>query len=106
MRGEQKKNPRNKIENYRRCKFGPHYQLAQDASLRQYIGAAQVYLSLVLFADFFHSLWRQQFAAFCLFVRSLPIDFALQQKQKYIKSKSTAKLREKKTSIAAVRDIL
>jgi hypothetical protein len=37
-----------KFENYRRCKFGPHYLLAQDASLRQYIAAAQVYLSLVL----------------------------------------------------------
>ena len=37
-----------KFGNYRRCKFGPHYLLAQDASLRQYISAAQVCLSLVL----------------------------------------------------------
>jgi hypothetical protein len=37
-----------KFGNYRRCKFGPHYPLAQDASLRQYIGAAQVYLSLII----------------------------------------------------------
>ncbi len=40
-----KKNPRNKI---RRCKFGPHYLMVQDASLHQYIGAAQVYLSLMI----------------------------------------------------------
>ena len=40
-----KKNLRNKI---RRCKFGPHYLLAQQTSLRQYIGAAQVYPSLIL----------------------------------------------------------
>jgi hypothetical protein len=58
-------------------------------------------------ADFFHSLWSQQFAAFCLFVRTLPIGFALLgRKRKYIKSKTTSKLREKRTSIAAVRDIL
>jgi hypothetical protein len=45
--------------------------------------------------------------AFRLFVRTLPIHFALLgQKQKYIKSKTTAKLKEKRTSIAAVRDIL
>ncbi len=95
-----KKNREIKFENYRRCKFGPHYLLAQDASLRQYIGAAQVNSS----ADFFHSLWRQQFAAFCLFVRTLPIDFALLgRKRKYIKSRTTAKLREKRTSIAAVK---
>jgi hypothetical protein len=37
-----------KFEIYRLSKFGPHYLLAQDASLRQYIGAAQVCLSLVL----------------------------------------------------------
>ncbi len=37
-----------KLGNNRRCKFGPHYLLAQDASLRQYTGAAQVYPSLIL----------------------------------------------------------
>jgi hypothetical protein len=37
-----------KFGNYRRCKFGPHCLLALDASLRQYIGAAQVYPSLIL----------------------------------------------------------
>ncbi len=43
-------------------------------------------------------------AAFRLFGRPLPIHFALLgQKRKYIKSKTTAKLREKRTSIAAVR---
>jgi hypothetical protein len=41
MRGKQKK--------IREIKFGPHCLLAQDASLRQYIGAA----------DFFNSLWRR-----------------------------------------------
>ncbi len=49
----------------------------------------------------------KQFAAFCLYVRTLPIDFAsLGRKRKYIKSKTTGKLREKRTSIATVRDIL
>ncbi len=58
-------------------------------------------------ADFFHSLWGQQFAAFCLFVRTLPIGFALLgRKRKDIKSKTRSKLRGKRTSIAAVRDIL
>ncbi len=43
-------------------------------------------------------------AAFRLFVRTLPIHFALLgRKRKYIKSKTTAKLKEKRTSIAAVR---
>jgi hypothetical protein len=37
-----------KFGNFRRCKFGPHYLLAQQASLRQYLGAAQVYPSLIL----------------------------------------------------------
>jgi hypothetical protein len=46
-------------------------------------------------------------AAFRLFVRTLPIHFVLLgRKRKYIKSKTTAKLKEKLTSIAAVRDIL
>jgi hypothetical protein len=46
-------------------------------------------------------------AAFRLFVRTLPIHFALLgRKRKYIKSKTTAKLKEKRTSIAAVRDML
>ncbi len=46
-------------------------------------------------------------AVFCLFVRTLPIQFALLgRKQKYIKSQTTAQLKEKRTSIAVVRDIL
>jgi hypothetical protein len=46
-------------------------------------------------------------AAFRLFGKPLPIHFALLgRKRKYIKSKMTAKLTEKRTSIAAVRDIL
>jgi hypothetical protein len=44
-------------------------------------------------------------ATFRLFVRTLPFAL-LGQKRKYIKSKTTAKLKEKRTSIAAVRDIL
>ncbi len=43
-----KKNREIKFGNYRRCKFGPHCLLAQQASLRQYIGTAQVYQSLIL----------------------------------------------------------
>ncbi len=43
-------------------------------------------------------------AAFRLFGETLPIHFALLgRKRKYVKSKTTAKLREKRTSIAAVR---
>ncbi len=54
-------------------------------------------------ADLFPSPWRQQFAAFCLFVRTLPIDFALlTRKRKYIKIKTTAKLKAKRTSIATI----
>jgi hypothetical protein len=86
-----------KFENYRRCKFGPYHLLAQQASLRQYIGAAQVYPSLIL-----QQISSALFAAFCLFVRTLPNDFALLgRKRKYIKSKMTAKLIKKRTSIAA-----
>jgi hypothetical protein len=49
MQSKQKKKIRKiKLGNYRCCKFGPHYLLAQDASLRQYIGAAQVCLSLLI----------------------------------------------------------
>jgi hypothetical protein len=86
MCGEQKKKIREiKFGNYGRCKFGPHYLLSKGAGMP----------ILNSSADFFNSLWRQQFAAFCLFVRTLPIDFVLLgRKRKYIKSKTTAKLRE------------
>jgi hypothetical protein len=79
--------------------------LAQDASLRQYIGAAQVYPSLILQQISLTLYGDEQFAAFCLVIWTLPIDLALLgQKRKYIKSKKTAKLKGKQTSIAAVRD--
>ncbi len=56
-----------------------------------------IQISLTLYGD-------EQFAAFCLFIRTLPIDFALLgRKRKYIKSKTIAKLKGKQTSIAAVR---
>ena len=43
-------------------------------------------------------------AAFRLFGKTLPIHFALLgRKRKYVKSKKTAKLKGKQTSIAAVR---
>ncbi len=48
VRRTEKKIREIKFVNYRRCKFGPHYLLAQQASLCQYIGAAQVYPSLIL----------------------------------------------------------
>ncbi len=54
-----------KFGNYRRCKFGPHYLLAQQALLRQYIGAAQVYPYLIL-----QQISWALFAAFCLFGRA------------------------------------
>jgi hypothetical protein len=79
MRGEQKRNPRNKV----------------------YTPLIFQKISLTLYGD--HG--DEQFTAFCLFVRTLPIDFALLgRKRKYKKSKTTAKLNGKKTSIAAVRD--
>ncbi len=97
MHGKQKKIREIKFGNYRRCKFGPDYLLAQEASKRQYIGAAQVYPSLIL-----QQISWTLFSAFCLFIRTLPIDFALVgQKRKYIKSKTTAKLIEKRILIAA-----
>jgi hypothetical protein len=44
-------------------------------------------------------------AAFCLFIRTLPIDFALLgRKRKYIKQETTVKLKGQQTSIAVVRD--
>jgi hypothetical protein len=79
--------------------------LAKQASLRQYIGAVQVYPSLILQQISLNLYEDEQFAAFCLFVRTLPIDFALLgRKWKFIKSKTTSKLKGKQTSIAAVRD--
>ena len=92
-----------KFENYRRCKFGPHYLLAQGyivASINWRSASMPIFSSS---AGLFHSPWRQQFAAFCLFVRTLPIAFALMgRKRKYIKIKTTAKLKAKRTSIATI----
>jgi hypothetical protein len=100
MRGEKKKNREIKFQNYRRCKFGPHYLLAQGIVASIYWRSAGI-LILNSSADFLNSLCR------VLPIRQdLPIDFALLgRKRKYIKSKTTAKLTEKRTSIAAVRDI-
>jgi hypothetical protein len=88
--------------------------MTQRASLRQYISANNNVPSLV-----FPRCTQQRtklikkkkcskkFAAVCLFVRALPIDFALLgRKRKYIKLKITAKSREKRTWIATVRVIL
>jgi hypothetical protein len=66
--------------------------MAQGSSLRQYISAGNDVPSLVL-----RLLQKKEtlqvFAAFCLIVRTSPIHFALLgRKQKYIKSKTTAKL--------------
>jgi hypothetical protein len=74
--------------------------MAQGASLRQYISAGNDVPSLVL-----RLLQKKEtlqvFAAFCLIVRTSPIHFALLgRKWKYIKSKTTAKLKGKQTSIA------
>jgi hypothetical protein len=66
MRSEQKK----KI---REVKFGI---IAQDASL-QYIGTAQVYPSLILQQISLTLYGDEQFTTFCLFARTLPINFAL-----------------------------
>ncbi len=89
--------------NYRRYNIDAHSLMAQGASLRQYIsvGTGSDVSSLVL-----RLLQKKEtlqvFAAFCLFVRTLPIHFALLwRKQKYIKSKTIAKLKGKQTSIAA-----
>ncbi len=99
--------------------------MALEASLRQYNGAESNVPSSVLTQRFIYvrgdsvvevSRIRsnlvitskketlQVFAALCLFIRTSPIHFALLgRKRKYIKSKTTAKLIEKRTSIAAVR---
>jgi hypothetical protein len=102
-RRPEKKSLEIKFENYRRCIFGPHYLLAQGyivASINWRSGSMPILSSS---ADLFHSPWRQQFAAFCLFVRTLPIDFALLgRKRKYIKIKTTAKFKAKRTSIATI----
>jgi hypothetical protein len=92
-----------KFENYRRCKFGPHYLLAQGCIVASINWRSASMPILSSSADLFHSLWRQKFAAFCLFVRTLPIAFALMgRKRKYIKIKTTAKLKAKRTSIATI----
>ena len=91
-----------KFENYRRCKFGPHYLLAQGCIVASINWRSESMPILSSSADLFHSPWWQ-FAAFCLFVRTLPIDFALLgRKRKSIKIKTTAKLKAKRTSIATI----
>jgi hypothetical protein len=76
--------------------------MAQDVSLRHYIGAAQVYLSLMIQQISFTLYGDNNSPRFAYL--SGPIDFALLgRKRKYIKSKTTAKLKGKQTSIAAVR---
>jgi hypothetical protein len=102
-RRPEKKNLRIKFENCIRSKFGPHYLLAQGCIVESinWRSASMPFLSSS--ADLFHSPWRQQFAAFCLFVMTLPIGFALLgRKRKYIKIKTTAKLKAKRTSIATI----
>jgi hypothetical protein len=89
--------------------------MAWGASLRQYNGAESTVPSLVLTQHFGlvtnkltskKETW-QVFAAFCPFVRTSPNHCALLgRKRKYIQSKTTAKLIEKRTSIAAVPDEL
>jgi hypothetical protein len=65
--------------------------LAQDASLRQYIGAAQVCLSLVLQQIYF-TLYEDNNSPRFAFVRTLPIDLLYWAGNgKYIKIKTTAK---------------
>jgi hypothetical protein len=92
-----------KFENYRRCKFGPHYLLAQGCIVASINWRSASMPVLSSSADLFHSPWWQQFTVFCLFVRTLPIDFALLgRKRKYIKIKTTAKLKAKRTSIPTI----
>jgi hypothetical protein len=85
---------------YGRHNIVAHCLMAQGASLRQYISAGSDVPSLVL-RLLQKKVTLQVFAAFCLFVRTLPIHFALLgRKRKYIKSKTTAKLQGKQTSAA------
>jgi hypothetical protein len=92
-----------KFENYRRRKFGPHYLLAQDASLRQYIGAAQVCLSLVLQQIYFTLYGDNNSPRFAyLSGHYLLILLYWAGNRKYIKIKTTAKLKAKRTSIATI----
>jgi hypothetical protein len=61
--------------NYRRYNIVAHCLMTQGASLRQYISAGSDVPSLVL--RLLKKKTLQVFAAFCLFVRTLPIHFAL-----------------------------
>jgi hypothetical protein len=73
------------------------------ASLRQYFGAAQVYPSLILQHISLLSMKTNNSLRFALFIRTLPIDFSLLGwKRKYVKSKTTAKLKGKLTLIATI----
>jgi hypothetical protein len=111
-RVNRKKSPRNTIWKLKTLQNWTALPNGATCILRQYISAGNNIPSLVFPRctqqqnQFKKRKRRKKFAAFCLFVKALPIDFALQgRKRKYIKSKTTAKLREKRKSIAAVRDI-
>ncbi len=77
--------------------------MAQHALLRQYISAGNNVPSLVFprctqWTKLFKKRKRsKKFAAFCLFVRAFPIDFALLgRKRKYIKIKDNSKIKKEK----------
>ncbi len=99
-----KKSPRN--TNWKLKTLQIWTPLPNDAKMHRCVnilaqsGAVQVCPSLIL-----QLIFLSFYAAFCLFVRTLPIDFALLgRKRKYIKSKTTGKFKGKQTLIAAVRD--
>ncbi len=60
---------------YKRSTFGQHGLLARDASLHQYIGAAQEYPSLNSSEDLFISPREEHLAAFYLLMGTLPSEF-------------------------------
>ncbi len=101
-RWAEKKIRKIKFGNYRCCKFGRHCLLAQDASLRQYIGAAQVYPSLILQQISETTIrrilpFRQDIAYWFCFTGA---------EAEILKIKDDSKIKRERTSIAAVRDIL
>jgi hypothetical protein len=99
MLGEQNTKIREiKFRNYERRKFIPSCLLAQGALLRQ---IAQNYPSLDL--DFLNKIQNggEQYSAFCLFMGTSPKNCGLLGRNgNTLKLKMTAKLKDKRTSIA------
>ncbi len=99
-----KKSGEQKFGNYARSKFWPRCLMAQGALLRQYIGAG---IPICRF-KFLNKIQNggEQFAVFCLFMGTSPKKYGLLGGNgNTLKLKTTAKLKDKRTSIATVRGL-